>query len=79
MKGTITTKDGTTYIGLKCNPSECPRCHEHLISEIIDINLRQQTCPTEGCNYSARDRVGSIRDAEDIRDSQPAVRISRRQ
>ena len=59
---------------LRVDPDICPRCHSAMVTRNIDINLTQQECP---CGYSARYRDGSQRDAQDIYETLPKVRIER--
>lgn len=54
----------TIMTGLRCDPLKCPRCGAGLFCSAIDINLTESVC---ACGYSVKDRVGSVRDAEDIR------------
>jgi hypothetical protein len=65
MKGTVRTANEEIYIGLKCDPNTCPRCHGTLTRAAICINLIESSC---GCGYSARDRDGNLRYAQDVLD-----------
>ena len=77
MNGRITTSNEEIYIGLKCDPSKCPKCGTALIGAALDINLTESRCGSPECGYSTRDRVGSIKDAEEVRGSHPPLRIMR--
>lgn len=74
MRGTITRSNETVLIGLKCDPSQCPRCDARLTTDAIEVNLTESHCV---CGYSARDRVGGLRDAQELADSLPPLRIMR--
>ncbi len=79
MQGTIKTSKGNEQImvGLKCNPDQCPRCGTGLFTETIDVNLTESRCVLATCTYSVRDRVGSLRSAEELLDAQPTLNIYR--
>lgn len=73
MRGTMRkTANETILIGLKCDPNQCPKCADGLLIEYVDLNLYESKCR---CGYRVRDRVGSLRSAEEILDAQPGIVI----